>query len=239
MGILLSLLIGMITGVLGLFCAGFFATLYVDWYQVTSREGASGYFIVFIALVGGFIASLLGFIVSGFFLFGNEPHFLKALSWSVVLVLSISGMAIGIAYSFADIPPKLNGATLMLHLEFRLPKGQSLNTAPDSTTSLVLGSVVGHVQRASQNGQLHLDQARYEEDRWIVPGEVDLFTGRGLRSIHAELDGESIGSFIVPLPSHPGQSYLEWSKWGPQTAPNDPTVPLDKNTYRFRVQPSR
>ena len=47
-----SVVVGLLSAVVGAVAAGFVATLAVDWYQVTSREGASGYFIVFMALIG-------------------------------------------------------------------------------------------------------------------------------------------------------------------------------------------
>jgi hypothetical protein len=48
----LSIFIGILTAVVGAIGAGFVANAAVDWYHITSREGASGYFVVFMGLVG-------------------------------------------------------------------------------------------------------------------------------------------------------------------------------------------
>jgi hypothetical protein len=56
---LLSLLIAAVSGVLGLVGAGFIGNLCVEWYRISGREGAAGYFVVAIALLGG----LLGFVI--------------------------------------------------------------------------------------------------------------------------------------------------------------------------------
>ena len=48
----LSIFIGILTAVVGAIGAGFVANAAVDWYHITSREGAPGYFVVFMGLVG-------------------------------------------------------------------------------------------------------------------------------------------------------------------------------------------
>ena len=48
----LSIFIGILTAAVGAIGAGLVANAAVDWYRITSREGASGYFVVFMDLVG-------------------------------------------------------------------------------------------------------------------------------------------------------------------------------------------
>ena len=56
----ISLGVAVLGGICGLLLAGFIANACVSWYQITSREGAAGYFVVFTALLGG----VAGLIVS-------------------------------------------------------------------------------------------------------------------------------------------------------------------------------
>jgi hypothetical protein len=117
-----------------------------------------------------------------------------------------------------------------------LPVGEPRPAAsPDTKSSLTLGSVINHVQRKSKKGELKVAEARLEGNRWIIPGSVFLFTTRGMRSIDAEIDGKSIGGFIIPLPARPGTKYEQWSDWEPQPPAGSPPWPNDKPSYRFRV----
>jgi len=67
-----------------------------------------------------------------------------------------------------------------------------------------------------------------------VPATAFLFTRRGLRSIHMELGGRTVGGFIVPLPPRPGPRQEQWSDWGPRGRPGRPW-PDTESSYRFRV----
>ena len=60
----LSLLIALLTGGVGLLGAGFVAALIVDWYRISSFEGGSGFFVVFMALFGGLAGTLIGLIAA-------------------------------------------------------------------------------------------------------------------------------------------------------------------------------
>ncbi len=59
---LVSLLVACICGVLGMLHAGVIANACVSWYQVSSREGESGYFVIFIAMGGGIAGLIPGLI---------------------------------------------------------------------------------------------------------------------------------------------------------------------------------
>ncbi len=64
MGWLRSFVVACITGILSLFASGYVADLAVSWYQISSFEGGSGYFVVFMALVGGAAGFVVGLITS-------------------------------------------------------------------------------------------------------------------------------------------------------------------------------
>lgn len=237
MGCMLSLLVALLTGILGLFAAGLVAAAYADWYHIPSREGASGFFVLFMAIIGGAVATVLGLIIAQVVAGGSAPGFGKAMLHSGGTVLSIAGVAALLCYLMADFPPTLDGERLRLEVELRLPIHHEVPPAEvEGSRDFVLGSVVDHTQRAAEYGMLKVEQARREDGRWIVPAEVLLFTSRGDRVIDAHLGEESIAGFVVPLPAHPGHEFEQWSEWAPRPPAGGPAWPDSKPSYRFRVQ---
>src|SRR5262249_13408917 len=139
----ISTLVGLLTGALGLFVAGFVAAGCVQWYRISGFEGKSGYFMGAIALMGGVMGLVIGLVVSRVVAASVTPGFMKAfgLSWAVVLLLG--GVAAMISWLLADIPPRIDGRDLTLEVEIKLPAGESNRPVdPDGKASLMLGSVV-------------------------------------------------------------------------------------------------
>jgi hypothetical protein len=231
-----STFIALLTGVLGLVCSGIIAGACVNWYNISSFEGKSGYFVVAMAFLGGAAGFILGLVTARVVAAGADPGFFKALGLSCGIAIGIAGIAALVSWRLADIPPKIDGQYLDLAVEIRLAVGETNPPASVSGTShLRLGSVVNHTQRKSEMGDLKIAEARFEDGRWIIPGSVYLFTMRGKRSIDAELGGKSVAGFIVPLPARPGKKYEQWSDWEPRPRPGNPPWPDTKSSYRFRV----
>ena len=74
---LASLVAALLAGVAGLFLAGFLANACVSWYSVSSREGASGYFVIFTALGGGIAALIVGLTTARIVAAQFGPGFLR------------------------------------------------------------------------------------------------------------------------------------------------------------------
>jgi len=232
-----SIVIALLTGALGLFSAGLIMNACVKWYRISSFEGASGYAVVFTALLGGVAGLVIGLVTARFVAAGGSPGFLKGLACSWGIVLGLAGLATLLSWTLADIPPKIDGQELDLVVEIRLPVGVTNSPAAGTGESyLTLGSSVRHKQRKSQRGVLKVAEARVEGGRWIVPGEVHLFTMRGQRSLGLMLNGESLAGFVVPLPARPGREYEQWSDWGPRPPAPYPPWPDTRPSYRFCVR---
>jgi hypothetical protein len=233
----LSFVIAVLDGVLGCLGAGLVAALCVDWYRITSREGAAGYFVIAMGFLGGVAGFLIGMVVSRIVAAGVAPGFLKGLGLSAGIIVGLLLIATLISWALGDIPPKIDGQRLYLAVEIRLPVGEGSPVETKGDSSLTLGSINSwsHVQRASQQGVLDVAHARLENGRWIVLGSVFLFTSRGVRSLAVTIGGKERGGFIVPL-GRPGPSDEQWSEWLPKSVPGGAPWPDTEISYRYRVE---
>ncbi|MCC7191568.1 MAG: hypothetical protein IT444_02195 [Phycisphaeraceae bacterium] len=230
MGWMLSIVVALVTGIVALLSAGLVASLYANWYRVTNFEGTSGFMVVGVALLGGIAGTIVGLLIARIL---AGAGFWKAAGGAIGFVLIVAALTTLMFYLFADLPPTLGNDQLILEVEIKLPAGQPL---PEGSTKFTLGSVINNRQRASCSGTMNLKKARLEDNRWIVPAEVDLFTTRGRRMILAEVEGNRLAAFIVPLPAKPTSSYEQWSDWEPRPRPGNPPWPDSNPSYRFRIQ---
>lgn len=232
----LSILAALLSGTAGLFAAGWVTSLHAGWHQLPNREGSVGYLVVFMALLGGIAAFIAGLVAARVVAAGADAGFLKAAGCGLGLVAASTGLILLASRLTADIPPTIDGRTLVLEVELRLPAGAVPPREREGSPRFELGSVVGGTRRAFVHGTLHPDRAREEDGRWIVPASAELFTSRGQRVIEARLGEECLGRFLVPLPGHPGKEHETWSEWTPRPRPGDPPWPETEPSFRFRVQ---
>jgi hypothetical protein len=230
-----TVVIALLTGVCGLFCAGAVASCCVRWFRISGFEGKSGYFVIGVALLGGIASLIAGIVISRVVAGWPDPGFFKALGCALGAVLILSGLSLLLCRWRAHIPPVLDGRELMLEVEVRLPDDDAAPPAErEGAASLTLGAVTRHVRRASQSGEVFPARSRMEHGRWIVPASVFLFTRRGLRCLDMQLGGKSVAGFIIPLPPRPGRRHEQWSDWSPRGMPGQPW-PESKPSWRFRV----
>lgn len=236
---LLRMAAGLLTAVVAGILSAVLASLCVDWYQMSSFEGTSGYFVAFMVLLGLLGGLLIGVITASSLRKGTG--FLKALCVSLAIVLGLLLIIGLIARLLADVAPTVGGEAVTLAVEIRWPPGQSpADNAGPGEWSVLLGSVVNHTQRASEAGPLWREDAREENGQWIVPGAVSLFTSRGDRILDVLPDGVIESGWVLPLPAYPGEEFYEWSDWWPHAREGDPPLPEDVSggfRYRFRLVP--
>jgi hypothetical protein len=233
-----SIVVGLLAAALGAVAAGVMAQLVVEWYRISSFEGQSGYFVVGMALLGLIGGLLIGGIVSIRVGAGSPSDFFRALGIASAIVLGIVGIIGGTARLLADIPPTLDGEELMLAVEVRWPDAHASTPAQDVPEARLILSSVGsgsRTLRRSQVGALWTEDARRDEERWIAPGAVHLFTRRGDRVLSVVLGDSAVANFLLPLPRRITQSDRNWSVWMPRARPGEPPLP-DGFTYRYRVQ---
>jgi hypothetical protein len=230
-----SIAVAILSGVLAMFAAGAVAALEVEWYHVSSFEGASGSFVVGIAILGLIAGCVIGLVASRVEARRTRPRFIKALGVAAATVSFILAVIAGASWMLADIPPQIAGEELFVLVEVRWPAaGGVAPAALESPPFLQIGATRGSVVRKMERGVVFVEDARQEDGRWIVPGAAPIFTSRGGRILDFGAGGKTIAGFIVPLPKYPGKAEREWSPWYPAARPGDPPLP-DQYTYRFRV----
>jgi hypothetical protein len=230
-----SIVVAILTAILGMLAAGAVAGLLADWYRVSSFEGAAGFFVIGIAFAGLLASFVIGLVTSRVVAAKPNPGFAKALGWSCGVVLGILAAIAGVGRMLADIPPTIDGDTLYLQIELRWPAtgGADPRTLPGAGYTR-LGTSTGSIVRRQEDGPLFVDDARQEDGRWIVPGAVDVFTARGQRVLEVGIGDTRLGAFAVPLPGHPKRDQQTWSDWLPHARSGAAPLP-DQFTYRFRV----
>ncbi|MEO5894917.1 MAG: hypothetical protein ABIS06_04395 [Vicinamibacterales bacterium] len=227
--------VAVLTAVLSLLGAGSVAALAVDWYNISSFEGGSGFFVVGMALVGAVAGFVIGLIATGVTAKRPHPSFVKAAGTAAGTVAIILAAVAGASWMLADIPPQIDGEELFLLTELRWPASGA--PAPAEMTGIPnvrLGALRGSTARRMESGPRFVDAARQEDGRWIVPGAVAIFTSRGRRLLDFATGEKSSVGFLLPLPKYPGKEHMEWSEWLPAARPGDPPLP-DQFTYRFKV----
>ncbi len=233
-----SIVVSILSGVSGLLLAGFIANACVSWYHIPSREGNSGFFVLFTALGGGITGLFVGLITARIIAANYGAGFGRELGGVLTVDLVIAGLAVLLCRFLADVPPKIDGRPLNLEVEFRFPAGTDLKKPPttEGEWKVTLGSLAGSTQRKYDMGEVRTNATRVEGDRWIVPTETLLFTERGKRTITLQNGDKDAAGFLVALPARPGREFLEWSDWLPRQSSDGQPWPADKMSYRFRVQ---
>ena len=231
-----SIFSALLTGLLALFVGGFIAAMAVDWYNVPNREGESGYFVITIAILSFGAGALVGLVTARMVAAGAHPGFLRALGISSGLVIGIGALSGGLARALADVPPKIDGETLLLAVEVRWPAEQK--DAPiaegKDEASIGLHSIphFSRTVRASEYGPLWMEDAHQVDGRWVVPGAVPVFTSRGTRMLTVNTGSKNTPGFALPLPAFPRRKNLEWSGWEPNFRPGV-KVPPDLPSFPF------
>jgi hypothetical protein len=235
---LISLGAAALSAVAGLFLAGFIAHACVSWYRISSREGASGYFVIYLALIGAVTSGFVGLVGARMVASRFGPGFGRELAGALAAVSLIAAVVAGVCRLLADVAPTIDGRDLNLEVEFRLPDTHRADRPPSHRNEwrIRLAALSGHTQRTYRDGEVRAEAARYEDGRWTVPAEGYVFTERGRRVISLECEGKDEGGFVLPLPGRPGREFLSWSDWLPRQQASGQPWPEDKLSYRFRVQ---
>ncbi len=99
----LSLLLGLLFSLVSAFVTGLIAGLFVvDWYRISSFEGRSGYFVVFIGLLGSVLGFFTGVVCARIVAASADPTFLSAI-WLATRALGVT-CALGTLLTWLGAP---------------------------------------------------------------------------------------------------------------------------------------
>jgi hypothetical protein len=233
----LSILLALLTGIVSAVAAGFVAAGYATWYRVSNFEGAGGYMIISVGILGGLAGLVFGLVVARYGAPGEAGSFLRAASIALGSVAAIAGVAAAVGWLLAEHPPTLDGHELMLEVELRLPAGQAPGVERQAGDFFTVEVLVDQQPHSRQSGDFSVKEARQEGLRWIVPASAYLHTQRAGRVIHWRLGGIEAPRFQLALPAKPGHEHLQWSAWGPRPPEGQTPWPDTEPSYRYRVQP--
>lgn len=220
-----SLMVALLTGIVGLVASAFAANLAVNWYDVNAFEGAPGFFVAGFALIGLIVGGVVGLVASRLVARSHRPDW-RTLGASIAATLTLVVTITATARLLADIPPEIDRETLFLSVELRTPVGHASPAGMPGVGYLKL--------RKREMGPLFTEDARYVDGRWVIPGVVRIFTSRGRRTIETGIGSVPLAAFTVPLPAHPGAESRQWSEWLPRPQSGAPLLP-DQFTYRYKV----
>jgi len=227
------LVVPVVAAALGAFLAGAVASLAVGWYRITSREGASGYFVVFMGLLGLVAGLIIGVIACAIVQPETVSRFGLAVGVSVGVIVVLALITAVTSRVLADVPPTIDGENLMLRLEVREPVANTA-ASPAGPGSVALGSLSGRTVRKSVCGPLWTEPVAGSPDFHISFGAVDIFTSRGKRLLMIDWGGRETAGHFLPLPAFPGRKFFNWSDWLPKYRAGVDAG--SRRTYRFRIQ---
>jgi hypothetical protein len=230
---LLSICVGICAAPLAAFIVGTAADSWASWMRMSSRDGAAGYWVVMMALLAAFVASIAGISIARGWLLA-APNFWSALGTTVGLTTAVTLVITGFIWLAADLPPKIAGRRLNLEAEVRFPAGTTLDSLTTANAYVSIMRVDTRDSRSS--GSLDLNAAREIDGKLVVPATMDLYTSAKRKMLHLGFpDGRNV-LFPVGFRSKPGQKDLQWTDWIPAATPAaEPQPGFSDYAIRYRI----
>ena len=221
---------GLIVGLVG-------AAVFAAATHMTSREGASGYFVVSIGLVGALIGLVVGLVM-----YGRSAPAGQAAAYTGYGALGFVALVAAIAASLwaflqlREAPLEYNGAMANLELELRI-KSADLPASPSD------GWLNVEVQTAKTRpeGTVLWSRKRNEGEYTIIPVVEGPLFRSGSRAIVVRVDEQQVEVFSPPMKRTPDPN-ADWSEWyrprlvDPPYGVVPPTPPKSKLELRYRVR---
>ncbi|MBR0672851.1 hypothetical protein [Neoroseomonas soli] len=232
---LAAIFLGLLTGLIGGIYAGFVADRAVPWLRISSFEGASGYFVFFMGILGFLGATVVGITTCRLVGHAGEGGVARGFGASLLVVGGLITAAGALAWLQRDVAPLVGGQPIDLALELRLPAGVDRpSSVPWEAPYVHLSS--GPNMRSSA-GQWTPEDARLEDGHWTVPGRVPVTISEAPRILSIGRLAPDTLYAELPVPARPPALEESWSPWiatsrGSGTASPPPeTVPQ----VRYRV----
>jgi hypothetical protein len=232
---LASVGVGFLTAIVTAFGGIGIGVLCVEWYRIPSREGGSGYFVIFLGLIGLVLGLVIGVVCARIVAAGAAPGFLKGLGVAAGSCVGLLMIVTLICWLAADLDTTLHGNPVELQAEVRCPPG--FVVPPGVKDDAWYAHIDTRTRRVTSRGALRVDEARQENGHWIIPMTLVLGTSVREKLLYVRFGDDNVQLFIPRFPSKPGAKYLVWSNWqdgGWETGKPRPE-PAQRFKLRFRV----
>lgn len=220
------------------------SSLCVRWYRISSFEGNSGYFMLFLiafGIVGGFLAGAVSARVG--FGYVGEAWYVQ-LGSSVVGTAAVLGLVLAISYLRADFEPDVDPRGLAVVWEVRLPvvddaDAFAVKTPPAEWPDKELRLQMVNVRRgkvgSAQDAKFDRSAFRQEDGQWILTARVPLFTAKGEFCVNLTMGGRDDG-FWPRLSPKPTEHEFAWSYWWRTNKGLNAAADARATMYRYRIE---
>ncbi len=216
------------------------ASLYLtELYHVSNFEGERGMLIFFalapLGLIVGFIIGLVVALRSRGIGFGG---FARAQGMALGIALGLAAIVSGVLYLAADHPPKLDGKSLALDFELKIPP--ALKFPAEASVQTLHASLYAN-NRDNRYALLDYDKIVSRNGYVFVPGKASLLSQTFNRDLLVSIETEGGASQFIKLKlrAKPRKEDEAWSDWITATERADlsPVPESERIAVRYRVQP--
>lgn len=205
---LVGLLWGLGGAIVGLIIAIIGAMVFAAATNVTTREGARGYFVIAIGLIGAVIGLVIGLVLYARSApSGQGAAFLGSGTLGFIGLVAAVAFSLWASMQLREAPLKYNGAQAQLEMEYRV-KTVDL---PDSTSGRWLNVEV-QTSKTRPEGTVVWSDKRAEGEYTIIPVVQGPLYRSGSRMIVARLGEQQVEVFSPPMKRTPNPK-ADWSEW--------------------------
>jgi hypothetical protein len=239
-----SLFIGMLTGVLAGACSGYVTSMTYQWHQLSNREGAGGYAVIFMAMFGFVAGAAVGTAIAYFIGATEVSGWFKGLGASFATVLVLTGAALGYSYVTMERPPLLDGERLSIEVQVKGAPGVDLRPVGERRCSIQMlaiklswfsrGGEARYLTSSSMDPQS--SEAPASDQPTVLSARMSLDTDEK-RLLCFSVTGIPDQSFYPFIAENPLAKDLEWTEWKTATFGKLETLPVEQQLQvRVRVR---
>ena len=238
MKVLRVLAIALLTAITGT-ALSIAASLYLtELYHVSNFEGGRGMLIFFALAPLGFVVGLIiGLIVALLSRGTGFSGFAKAQGIAFGVTTSLAAIVSGILYLAADHPPTLDGKSLALEFELKIPPTLKL---PAQANVQTLHASLYANDRNNRYALLDYDKIETRDGFVFVPGKASLLSQTLNRDLLVSIESEGGASQFIKLKlrAKPTKDDEAWSDWllATERADLSPVPEGERIAVRYRVQ---
>jgi len=221
---------GLIVGLVG-------ASVFAAATHMTSREGASGYFVVAIGLIGALIGLIVGLVVYGRSApAGQAAAHIGAGALGLIALVATIAVSLWAFMQLREAPLEYDGAMANLELELRVKSADLPASASDSWLNVEVQTA-----KTRPEGTVLWSRKRVDGEYTIVPVVQGPLYRSGSRAIVVRVGDEQVEVFSPPMKRTPDPR-ADWSEWYRPRVVDPPygaapaTPPKSKLELRYRVR---